>query len=1129
MANSLLPSLESADGHHQVDWDCIVRGQLDADLTKELLREFQKFRPKANEEDGKTQERADARVVIAPLVFLAQHRDGSARRAQRQPYTPILIPATLLSDGRLFANADAFPWIIREALEPSGASEPPIGTMQDFDRFRSTHPNPTGEWPSVLQYAEQLIASVAKTQSHQVTIEAYDRGPTLIQAGYPPSSPATRLRELTNYFCEHVEHLPGCINAVTTNIAAKPLLAEHERRGVSRRHVGQMGGAYPLADLQREALHHLLVTENGQLLTVNGPPGTGKTTLIQSVVANYYVAAALDEKDAPVIFTVSANNNAVTNVLDSFAAACSPDEKASDPLTRRWLPNLSSFGLFFPSGSQKVDVSKYHIAHLPMYGRPLSGWPTAMLESLGAAEAAYMQAAKVYLREEVMSIAQIKSSLLQRLRELREQLNGVLDASEAVLTYRVAFAPLSQDEASQSFVQREVSANKEAANLRAEVVKAMPELAAAQTKLAEMETASDDALQAFSPAGLLNLFLGVFPQVRAQRWDKTRSILKGAGFRDGLFSSLKLPSSDRLRSALESEVAPLRARVTRLQSSADVRRREAEDSINRQHSELNCRREELGNWASVEAEWLEVVDRLVAVFPEATSNTLDGERLIRDPYQTDRCLDITVRYEMFLVATRYWEARWLHSARELTGDSRALRGFREGKSQHNAETRLRELAQLTPCFISTLFMFPEHLHDFDRSAASGAQNALLTNFIDLLIVDEAGQVPPEIGAPALALANKALIIGDIHQIEPVWSVGAAVDYGTLKSVGLIESEDDLDELGALAHNGSLMKLARRASAFTRDDEQGLFLSEHRRCQTPIIQICNELVYKDRLVPCVPDVANPILPALGWANVRSTSIQAAGSRSNSGEAEAIAEWLSRRRAEIENRYGKKLEQVVGVLTPFGNQKYVLREHLRQYRIGEEMTVGTIHALQGADRDIVVFSPVHTAEDGDAPFFDKGPNLINVAVSRARHSFLVFGDMRMFNPARRSCPSGVLAAHLFQHGIEIRDVLSRPEFVRGANRGHTSRIESLEAHRATLHDALTHAVERVLIVSPYVSQAAIYEDNIPNAISSARGRNVRVLVVFDPQLNRDGGSVRESARLGLSSLRAACRSVRCGAHP
>ena len=42
------------------------------------------------------------------------------------------------------------------------------------------------------------------------------------------------------------------------------------------------------------------------------------------------------------------------------------------------------------------------------------------------------------------------------------------------------------------------------------------------------------------------------------------------------------------------------------------------------------------------------------------------------------------------------------------------------------------------------------------------------NFIDLLIVDEAGQISPEIGLPAFALAKKAVVVGDEQQIPPVW-------------------------------------------------------------------------------------------------------------------------------------------------------------------------------------------------------------------------------------------------------------------------------------------------------------------------------------------------------------------------
>lgn len=56
----------------------------------------------------------------------------------------------------------------------------------------------------------------------------------------------------------------------------------------------------------------------GDVLAVNGPPGTGKTALLQTIVADMYVKAALEENDAPVIVAISTNNQAVTNIIDSF-------------------------------------------------------------------------------------------------------------------------------------------------------------------------------------------------------------------------------------------------------------------------------------------------------------------------------------------------------------------------------------------------------------------------------------------------------------------------------------------------------------------------------------------------------------------------------------------------------------------------------------------------------------------------------------------------------------------------------------------------------------------------------------------------------------------------------------------
>lgn len=64
--------------------------------------------------------------------------------------------------------------------------------------------------------------------------------------------------------------------------------------------------------------------------------------------------------------------------------------------------------------------------------------------------------------------------------------------------------------------------------------------------------------------------------------------------------------------------------------------------------------------------------------------------------------------------------------------------------------RLRRLACIMPVFISTFHSLPK----FFVYSCNGDNFNPLYNEIDLLIVDEAGQVTPEIAVPSFALAKQ---------------------------------------------------------------------------------------------------------------------------------------------------------------------------------------------------------------------------------------------------------------------------------------------------------------------------------------------------------------------------------------
>jgi superfamily I DNA and/or RNA helicase len=281
----------------------------------------------------------------------------------------------------------------------------------------------------------------------------------------------------------------------------------------------------------------------------------------------------------------------------------------------------------------------------------------------------------------------------------------------------------------------------------------------------------------------------------------------------------------------------------------------------------------------------------------------------------------------------------------------------------------------------------------------------LYDFIDLLIIDEAGQVLPEIAAPSLALAKQALVVGDIRQIEPISNIPKAIDFGNLAKFYVIPynmDENALTEVlssGFLSHSGSVMACARNACRYNPypDLDRGLYLFEHRRCFDEIIEFSNALCYRGHLRPKRGPAKGIDLPPMDYLHIDGAAYFAGGSRFNPAEAQTIAAWLVAHRDSLESHYQQKLENILAIVTPFGKQVQDLRQAcgavgIRTVDAGA-MTIGTVHSLQGAERPIVLFSPVY-AKGMDGAFIDSSTSMLNVAVSRAKDNFLVFGDMDLF---------------------------------------------------------------------------------------------------------------------------------------
>ncbi|KJR45804.1 putative superfamily I DNA helicase [Desulfosporosinus sp. I2] len=372
----------------------------------------------------------------------------------------------------------------------------------------------------------------------------------------------------------------------------------------------------------------------------------------------------------------------------------------------------------------------------------------------------------------------------------------------------------------------------------------------------------------------------------------------------------------------------------------------------------------------------------------------------------DGLLDRRIRYVEFWLAVHYFECRWVNGEDELSEKQM-------GKNYKNIlDMFYNRLSMITPCLVMTFYVLPKQF-----LAYGDQKKFFLYNYIDLLIVDEAGQVSPEIAAGAFSLAKKSIVVGDIYQIEPVRTVNRALDKALALSNGAIQSLSEfefLEQTGLNSSCSSVMKVAAKCCRYEKFNEKGLFLSEHRRCYNEIIDYCNRLIYKGNLQPMRGKgrqderLAIKQWPQMGFMQIDSEySSRKGSSRLNRIEAEQIVEWLKSNYKIILKAYPEDAkENLVGIITPFKAQVNCIQVELKKQMPGyySKISVGTVHTFQGAERKIIILSTVYGKQDG-CFFIDINKSLMNVAVSRAKDNFFVFGDINCLKDTQSSA-SGLL---------------------------------------------------------------------------------------------------------------------------
>ncbi|MEZ8485605.1 DEAD/DEAH box helicase [Vibrio splendidus] len=361
-----------------------------------------------------------------------------------------------------------------------------------------------------------------------------------------------------------------------------------------------------------------------------------------------------------------------------------------------------------------------------------------------------------------------------------------------------------------------------------------------------------------------------------------------------------------------------------------------------------------------------------------------------------------LRSDIYAAALLLHEAWLIEASKQSTFRSQIVKinNVVLGKSSENALAIWQILFMFVPV-VSTTF-----------ASLGNMFSKLPPDALGWLMIDEAGQAVPQSAVGGLLRAKRAVVVGDPLQIEPVFtSPPELINY--LMRSKLQEKSEKWDPC-----MWSVQTLSDRVNPYGcmidmdgEDQWIGIPLWVHRRCIEPMFSISNEIAYNNRMIhgsDNVKDVEPRIHPALGpnrWDNSQGDCVHKQYKRELGEDVKALLLELAAHNGDLSSIY---------LITPFKAVKKELKEDLSRCKSellsnsgwnGKEFNnflnhnVGTVHTFQGKENDIVILVLGCDAKNsGGASWASSKPNLLNVAVTRAKKHLFVIGDIKVWSDKR-----------------------------------------------------------------------------------------------------------------------------------
>lgn len=798
---------------------------------------------------------------------------------------------------------------------------------------------------------------------------------------------------------------------------------------------------YPLVLAQQAAVAEVLrtLTPDSGILGVNGPPGTGKTTLLCDVIAEIVTerarriatldkpAALFDEPvqmagmkfsplkraviDGTSIVVTSNNNNAVKNITQELPARAKISREFEpvayfDEVIREvfraqkvlddekqpidgWgiiaaalgnVGNRRSFAAGFFRDERKIqrpaataadtptdaldndsddDAEAMTTSDAPASAEPRADRPPTMKQILEAASGDYPR----YQTEWKAA----KRAFLDVQGEVEKQRAILVAAEQAARELDNSRVPRETLEASLQTIADTIAASEDA-------------LAASRTQQTDLR-----ALMQSHQAVLAQCEAAHLPSL----WDR---LMRWLG--------RETPHMTMRRQALEAPTRALSETTATLSAlSREIAKSEATLQRGRERHQATSR--ELAALMRQHQVRQQALDAGYATgakhFPDEAFWSLPSDVRHRASIAVSAALD-HLRARLFLAAVELHRATILANASKFIGNLRVVNGMLtntlQDKLPADQRPRVWDVLFFVVPVVSTT------LASFDRLFVGMGQDSL-----GWLLIDEAGQATPQSAAGAIWRSRRAVIVGDPLQVEPVFTVPLRLTEALRRHHQVDPAWSPVDE--------SVQTLTDRITPFgswvstSADDTggdtriwTGMPLRTHRRCDDPMFSVANRIAYAGQMVQGRVDDEGQPLPTLfscilgdsAWVDVASTRVRHPVS---DDELDVLRQCLTALRQEPARGEDNKPARVY-VISPFRKVANACGELVRRGKF-EGIDVGTVHTFQGKEAAIVflVLGTAPGQQGAGARAWATGtPNLLNVAITRAKCRLYVIGDTQQW---------------------------------------------------------------------------------------------------------------------------------------